>query len=366
MAWLDNWLKDAAQKGASDLHLCSRVKPSLRVNGEMLVWEDQTLIAAETLRQHLKELAPESNWKEFEALQDTDFAYEIPGGGFRFRCNYFMDQNGPGAVFRVIPSQIPTVEQLGLPKTVVDLCQLKKGFVLVTGPTGSGKSTTLAALINLINEQRGGHIVTIEDPIEFVYMNKKCLINQRQVHRHTSSFKNALRAALREDPDVVLVGELRDLETIQIALETAETGHLVFGTLHTNTAASAVDRIIDPFPADQQNQIRSMLSSCLKAVVAQTLFRKKGGGRIAAYEVLLMTPAVGLNIREGKTMQIHQAMQMGQSLGMSLMNASLIQHVKNGVVDPVEAYINSVDRKDFYSKLQDEHVPIDISKLPSM
>ena len=230
------------------------------------------------------------NRKEFESDSDTDFAYEVPGLA-RFRCNYFMDRTGMGAVFRQIPTKIPTMEQLGLPKEIVDLCWLSKGFVVVTGPTGSGKSTTLAALIDLINENRTDHIITIEDPIEFVHPNKKCLLNQREVGTHTQGFKRALRAALREDPDIVLVGEMRDLETIGIAIETAETGHLVFGTLHTTTAPSTVDRIIDQFPADRQTQIRVMLSESLKGVIAQTLCSKIGGGRVAAYEMLIVNTA---------------------------------------------------------------------------
>ena len=260
----------------------------------------------------LQPIMPEKNASEFAARHDTDFAYEIPGLA-RFRANVFVDRKGPGAVFRVIPSKILTAEQLGLSPHILQLCQLTKGLVLVTGPTGSGKSTTLCAMVDYINRNRDDHIITIEDPIEFVHENQKCLINQREVGTHTDSFKGALRAALREDPDIVLVGEMRDLETVAIAIETAETGHLVFGTLHTTTAASTVDRIIDQFPADRQAQIRVMLSESLRGVISQTLCRKIGGGRVAALEVLIVTSAVSNLIREGKTFQIPSMMQVGKA-----------------------------------------------------
>jgi twitching motility protein PilT len=243
-----------------------------------------------------RHITPESNREQFEKEHDTDFAYELPGKA-RFRCNLFMDHRGPGGVFRQIPSNVLTCDQLGLPKAVRDLCFLSKGLVLVTGPTGSGKSTTLAAMIDLVNKSRSDHIITIEDPIEFVHKSQKCLVHQREVGRHTESFKRALRAALRENPDVILVGEMRDLETIAIAIETAETGHLVFGTLHTSTAPSTVDRVIDQFPADRQSQIRVMLSESLKGVISQTLLKKKCGGRVAAHEVLIGVPAISNLIR---------------------------------------------------------------------
>ena len=255
-------------------------------------------------------------------------------------------------MFRQIPEEILTCEQLNLPPAVRELCFLSKGLVVVTGPTGSGKSTTLAAMIDHINKNRADHILTIEDPIEFVHKDHKCLINQREVGSHTASFKRALKAALREDPDIVLVGEMRDLETIEIAIETAETGHLVFGTLHTTTAASTVDRIIDQFPADRQSQIRTMLSSSLKGVVAQTLCKKQGGGRVAALEVLLVNSAVSSLIREGKTHQIVSSMQMGGKAGMRLLNDSLAQLVKEGTVAPEEAYIKAVDKDGLVSAIQ--------------
>src|SRR5205814_395282 len=282
---------------------------------------------------------------------DTDFAYEIAGLG-RFRSNVFMDRKGPGAVFRVIPSKILTAEDLGLSPYILKLCGLNKGLVLVTGPTGSGKSTTLCAMIDYINRNRTDHIITIEDPIEFVHDNKKCLMNQREVHVHTDGFKDALRAALREDPDIILVGEMRDLETVAIAIETAETGHLVFGTLHTTTAASTVDRIIDQFPADRQSQIRIMLSESLRGVISQTLCRKIGGGRVAALEVLIATGAISNLIREGKTFQINSMMQVGRANGMVTLNDSLFDLVSKKLVEPEEALAKAVDKASFEALLK--------------
>jgi twitching motility protein PilT len=293
---------------------------------------------------------PDKNLDEFDRRHDTDFAYEIEGLA-RFRCNVFMDRKGMGGVFRIIPSEILTAEKLGLSKAIMDLCALSKGLVVVTGPTGSGKSTTLCAMVDSINKNREDHIITIEDPIEFVHENQRCLVNQREVHNHTDSFKDALRAALREDPDILLVGEMRDLETISIAIETAETGHLVFGTLHTTTAPSTVDRIIDQFPADRQQQIRVMLSESLKGVIAQTLLPKIGGGRIAALEVLIITPAISNLIREGKTFQIQSAMQTGKIHGMQMLNDSLFDLVQKKLVEPRDAYIKAVDKANFETML---------------
>ena len=344
MAWLDSLFIRMVEVGASDLHMTSGRKPVLRVDGEMVTIEECEVITPDQMRQILLEITPAENVSQFQSEHDTDFAYEIENLA-RFRANLFEDNRGPGGVFRVIPVEILTVEQLGLPASVMDLCSLSKGLVLVTGPTGSGKSTTLAGMIDHINATRSEHIITIEDPIEFVHGDRKCLVNQRQVGGHTESFKRALRAALREDPDIILVGELRDLETIEIALETAETGHLVFGTLHTTTAASTVDRIIDQFPADRQAQIRTMLSGSLKGVVAQTLCKKVGGGRCAALEILLVNSGVASLIREGKTHQITSQMQMGGKAGMRLMNDSLAELVQSGAVSPDEALHRSVDRQ---------------------
>jgi twitching motility protein PilT len=270
----------------------------------------------------------------------------------RFRCNFFMDRKGMGGVFRQIPTKIITAEDMGISKEILQLCHLPKGLVLVTGPTGSGKSTTLCALIDYINRNRTDHIITIEDPLEFVHENKKCLINQRQVGEHTDSFKDALRAALREDPDIVLVGEMRDLETVAIAIETAETGHLVFGTLHTSSAPSTVDRIIDQFPADRQGQIRVMLAESLKGVISQMLCKKIGGGRVPVLEVLIGTPSVANLIREAKIFQIPSIMQTGKKYGMCLMNESFADLVKKKIVEPQEAYAKAFDKPGLLSMLK--------------
>ncbi len=340
------------QTGASDLHLSASVPPLIRKDGRMMPIDPAApALTADDIHRLLWPITPEKNKAEFEARRDSDFAYEV-GGVARFRANIFMDRKGMGAVFRVIPSKILTAEDLGLSPHILQLCGLSKGLVLVTGPTGSGKSTTLCAMVDYINRTRHDHVITIEDPIEFVHENKACLINQREVHNHTDSFKDALRAALREDPDIILVGEMRDLETVAIAIETAETGHLVFGTLHTTTAASTVDRIIDQFPADRQSQIRVMLSESLKGVIAQTLCRKIGGGRAAALEVLIVNNAVSNLIREGKTFQIPSMMQVGKALGMITLNESLFELVKNKVVAPEEAYSKSVDKAGFETFLK--------------
>jgi twitching motility protein PilT len=325
--------------------------PLGRKDGEMIPLErDAMPLGAEDVVQLLNPIVPGNNRIEFAERHDSDFAYEIPGLA-RFRANIFMDRKGMAAVFRTVPTTIRTAEQLELPKAILQLCALRKGLVLVTGPTGSGKSTTLAALIDYINRTRSEHIVTIEDPIEFVHANQRCLVNQREVHTHTLSFKAALRAALREDPDIVLIGEMRELETVSIALETAETGHLVFGTLHTTTAASTVDRIIDQFPSDRQSQVRVMLSESLKGVIAQTLCRRVNGGRVAALEVLLVTTAISNLIREGKTFQIPSLMQVGKAGGMVTLNDALFQLVRDGIVAPDEAYVRSVDRPAFETML---------------
>ncbi len=340
---LVDYFNKMVAEGASDLHLSSGVTPFLRKDGAMVPLQEAPFTHDE-LHALLMEIIPERNRIEFENDFDTDFAYEIPGQA-RFRCNYFNDRNGCGAVFRQIPVEVLTAEQLGLPKELLRLCNLTKGLVLVTGPTGSGKSTTLAALIDHINKTRTDHIITIEDPIEFVHQNQKCLVNQREVNVHTKGFKPALRAALREDPDIVLVGELRDLETISIAIETAETGHLVFGTLHTTTAVSTIDRIIDQFPADRQGQIRVMLSESLRGVISQTLCKKKGGGRVAAQEILLYSRAIGNLIRESKTFQIPSAMQTGKKEGMIQLNDALLNLVDQDLITADEAFVRSVDKE---------------------
>ena len=343
-AQIDHLFRLMCEAGASDLHMSVGVPPLIRKDGGMRPLDPAApVLDADTVVRLLDPIMPEKNKHEFAARHDTDFAYEVPGLA-RFRANVFMDRKGRGAVFRVIPSSILTAEQLGLSPAILALCKLHKGLVLVTGPTGSGKSTTLCGMIDYVNRTRKDHIITIEDPIEFVHENKECAINQREVHNHTASFKNALRAALREDPDIILVGELRDLETVAIAIETAETGHLVFGTLHTSTAASTVDRVIDQFPADRQSQIRVMLSESLKGVISQTLCRKIGGGRVAALEVLIVTSAVSNLIREAKTFQIQSMMQVGKAIGMVTLNDALMDLVTKKLVAPEEAYAKSLDK----------------------
>jgi twitching motility protein PilT len=338
--------------GASDLHLSTGMPPFVRKDGVVQPLDPEVgPFTADNLVALLDPIMPTKNKHEFAERHDTDFAYEIPGLA-RFRANVFMDRKGRGAVFRVIPTKILTAEALGLSGHILQLCRLNKGLVLVTGPTGSGKSTTLCAMIDYINRNRRDHVISIEDPIEFVHENKNCLINQREVHTHTGSFKAALRAALREDPDIVLVGEMRDLETVAIAIETAETGHLVLGTLHTTTAASTVDRVIDQFPTDRQSQIRIMLSESLRGVIAQTLCRKIGGGRVAALEVLIVTPAVSNLIRESKTFQIPSMMQVGKANGMVTLNDALLDLVSKKVVAPEEAYSKAVDKSGFEALLK--------------
>jgi twitching motility protein PilT len=339
------------ERGASDLHLSTGEKPMLRVDGELARLDGEAALTSESCWELLRPLLPSRLEEEWETGHDVDFAHEIPGLA-RFRCNYFLDRLGPGGVFRVIPAKIMTVEDLQLSPHILRLCRLTKGLVLVTGPTGSGKTTTLTALVDYINRIRNEHIITIEDPIEFVHPNRACLINQRQVGEHTSSFKAALRAALREDPDIVLVGEMRDLETVAIAIETAETGHLVFGTLHTSTAVSTVDRVIDQFPADRQDQIRVMLSESLCGVISQTLCRRKGGGRVAALEVLLGIPAVANLIREGKSFQIPSLMQTGKKHGMVTLNDALMDLLARDLIGSEEAYLRSVEKVGMLSALR--------------
>jgi twitching motility protein PilT len=349
---IDKLFHMMCQAGASDLHLSCGSAPLVRKDGKMQpLAPGMPPLTDEFLLRLLEPIMPAANLQEFSERHDTDFAYEIQGLA-RFRCNVFADRKGRGAVFRVIPSEILTAEKLGLSPAILNLCKLNKGLVLVTGPTGSGKSTTLCAMIDYINRTREEHIITIEDPIEFVHPNNKCLINQREIRTHTDSFRAALRAALREDPDIVLVGELRDLETVAIAIETAETGHLVFGTLHTTTAASTVDRVIDQFPSDRQAQIRIMLSESLRGVIAQNLCRKIGGGRVAALEVLIASGAISNLIREGKTFQINSMMQVGRGNGMVTLNDALMELVTKKLVAPDEAYSKAVDKPSFEALLK--------------
>ena len=351
-AAIDRLFRLMCEQKASDLHLSVGMPPLVRKDGSIQPLEEGApALTPDSVVALLEPIMPGKNREEFARRHDTDFAYEIDGLA-RFRANVFMDRKGRGGVFRIIPSKILTAEDLGLSQAILQLCRLNKGLVLVTGPTGSGKSTTLCAMVDYINRTRDDHIITIEDPIEFVHDNKSCLINQREVHTHTDSFKDALRAALREDPDILLVGEMRDLETVAIAIETAETGHLVFGTLHTTTAASTVDRVIDQFPADRQSQIRIMLSESLKGVIAQTLCKKIGGGRVAALEVLIVTSAISNLIREGKTFQLPSMMQVGKAQGMVSLNDALMELVTKKLVEPHEAYAKAVDKPGFEGLLK--------------
>jgi len=353
---MDRLLSEAVSRRASDIHLSSGNPPSFRIDGDIVPAPELGVLEASRLAAMLWTLAPARNRAEYEERSDTDFAHATEEA--RFRVNVFADRHGIASVMRQIPSQIRTAEEMGLPPVILDLCFLSKGLVLVTGPTGSGKSTTLASMVDHVNRNRDDHIVTIEDPVEFVHENRRCLVNQREVGTHTQSFKAALRAALREDPDVVLVGELRDLETIAIAIETAETGHLVFGTLHTNSAPSTVDRIIDQFPSDRQSQIRTMLSESLKAVVTQVLCKKVGGGRVAAMEILLCTSSVSNLIREGKTFQIPSVMQTAKGIGMATLNDSLLDLVKKGLVEPAEALSKAVAKAELKQLLERAGIPL--------
>jgi twitching motility protein PilT len=331
MPTMHDLLRETAEKGASDLHLSTGEPPLLRIHGDLARIDHPPLGAAEVTAL-VHEIMSEPQRKVLETDHEVDFACELSGHG-RFRVNVFVHSRGPGAVMRTIPTHIPSLETLQLPPILKELCTRERGLVLVTGPTGSGKSTTLAAMVDVINQTWDAHILTVEDPIEFVHPPKRCLVNQREVGPHTHSFANALRSALREDPDVILIGEMRDLETISLALTAAETGHLVFGTLHTSSAPKTIDRVIDVFPAGQQGQIRTMLSESLEAIVAQTLVKKKGGGRVAACEILVGAPAVRNLIRESKLHQIPSMMQTGQRLGMQTLDMAYADLLKRGLID---------------------------------
>ena len=336
MPQIDSLFKILKEKKGSDLHLSPQNPPLIRVSGDLMPALNQKLSQEQT-KGLLYEMMTESQKKQFESTFDLDFAYEVAALASRFRANIFVDRLGISAVFRLIPTDILTVEQLGLQPTVLKFTELKKGLVVITGATGSGKSTTLAAMIDHINRTRKEHILTVEDPIEFVHTSQHSLINQREVGRHTRSFASALKAALREDPDILMVGEMRDLETIELALTAAETGHLVFGTLHTNSASKTIDRIINVFPTNQQDQIRTMLGESLKGVIAQQLIKAVDGGRCAALEILSVTPAVSNLIREGKTFQIPSVIQTGKAEGMQLMDQAIQGLLNSGKINIVEA-----------------------------
>ncbi len=333
------------KQGASDLHLSSGMPPMIRVDGDM-----RRINLPEMEHKQVYELIydimNDKQRKTFEEFLEADFSFEIENLA-RFRVNAFNQDRGCAAVFRTIPSKVLTLEDLNAPAVFKDIVDVPRGLVLVTGPTGSGKSTTLAAMVNHLNETEMGHILTIEDPIEFVHQSKKCLINQREVHRDTLGFNEALRSALREDPDIILVGELRDLETIRLALSAAETGHVVFGTLHTSSAAKTIDRIIDVFPAAEKEMIRAMLSESLRSVIAQTLMKKKGGGRVAAHEIMVGTAAIRNLIRENKIAQMYSAIQTGQNVGMQTLDQCMLELVQKGQVSAVEAKRKAVNKEMF-------------------
>lgn len=337
MASIDELLADMVKRSASDLHITAGSPPVLRIHGSMQPMNSYKVLSNQDTQGLLFEILSEKQKKKFVENWELDFAYSIENVG-RFRGNIFMQRKGLAAVFRQIPEKIKTVEELGLPKSMLDLINVDRGLVLVTGPTGSGKSTTLAALIHHINTTQDSHIITIEDPIEFVHKNQRSVINQREVGTHTKNFSNALSSALREDPDVILVGELRDLETISLALTAAETGHIVFATLHTNSASKTVDRIIDVFPSTQQQQIRVMLAESLRGVIAQTLFKRADGqGRVAAYEVLRNTKAIANLIRDNKTHQIPSSIQTGGKYGMILFEKYIEELLKKGLINRSDA-----------------------------
>ena len=332
---ISEFLIFAVNNKASDLHLSAGEPPHVRIHGEMRKFETPVL-GREEIHDMIYDILSDQQRKIYEEQLEIDFSFSLGEYG-RFRVNVFKQNRGDAAVFRTIPGTIPTFESLGLPKVLIDLCRLEKGLVLVTGPTGSGKSTTLAAMVDLINTRLKGHIITIEDPIEFVHSSKSCLINQRELGPHTHTFANALRSALREDPDVMLIGEMRDLETISLALTAAETGHLVLGTLHTSGAPKTIDRIVDVFPGAQQNQVRSMLSESIQAVITQALFKHRDGkGRVAAFEIMTASPAVRNLIRENKIAQIPSAMQTSRQLGMQTMEASVKELLARNLVTQEE------------------------------
>ncbi len=351
MARIDSFFKFMMEQKASDLHLSTGNQPMLRIHGD-LVRIDSPPLESDDLKALVYEIAPETKIKTFEETGDVDFGYEYPGFA-RYRANFLNQKNGIAAVFRLIPSNVMTLEELGLPPVLKRFASLKKGLILVTGPTGSGKSTTLAAMIDYANLHRKDHIITVEDPIEFVHRSQQSLVNQREVGVHTRSFASALRGALREDPDIILVGEMRDLETIELALTAASTGHLVFGTLHTSNAPKTIDRIIDVFPTNQQNQIRAGLSESLKGVVAQNLFKRVDQpGRCAALEILVCDMPIANLIREGKTHQVAGMMQVGKKKGNQPLDDAIMDLLRTAKISPEEAYEKSSEKKKFRALLK--------------
>lgn len=359
MAQIDAFFRMMHELGASDLHLSSGYQPIIRLHGDMQKVKYKSL-EHEELKKMLYEITPELKVKEFEENGDVDFSYEIPNLA-RYRVNFFLQRRGAAAVFREIPQKIQSIDDLNLPSLFKNLAMLPKGLVLVTGPTGSGKSTTLAAIVDYANRHRKDHILTIEDPIEFVHEPVNCMINQREVSRDTKSFKAALRGALREDPDIIMVGEMRDLETIELALEAAETGHLVFSTLHTISAAKTIDRIIEVFPGDVQGQIRSGLSESLRAVISMNLFKRVDRpGRVAALEILVCIPAVRNLIRENKTFQINSVIETGKKYGMQSLDDAIMKLLQQGMISPIDAYNKSVIKAKFREFLSEP--PVDFTE----
>ena len=335
----------STKNNASDLHLSAGLPPMIRVDGDIRRVNVAPLEHRD-VHDMVYDIMNDKQRKDYEEFLETDFSFDVPGLA-RFRVNAFNQNRGAGAVFRTIPSNVLSLEELGCPAIFKEICENKRGIVLVTGPTGSGKSTTLAAMMDFLNDTIYEHILTVEDPIEFVHESKKCLVNQREVHRDTLGFNEALRSALREDPDIILVGELRDLETIRLALTAAETGHLVFGTLHTSSAAKTIDRIIDVFPAAEKDMVRAMLSESLKAVISQTLLKKVGGGRIAAHEIMIGTPAIRNLIREGKIAQMYSAIQTGQGIGMQTLDQCLKVLLSQGTISKADAQSYAANKDDF-------------------
>ncbi len=360
MPIIDKFFHQLIERGGSDLHITEGQPPKIRVHGSIRPLSDEVL-TRDFIETIMREICEPRAWERYQAAGDLDFAYEMDVDS-RFRCNYLRQLNGYAAVFRIIPTKIATLEQLGIPKVVRDFGHLRSGLVLVTGPTGSGKSTTLAALIDYINSNFNRHIITVEEPIEFVHRNKKSIITQREVPIQTPSFSDGLRAALREDADIVLVGEMRDYETISLALTAAETGLLVFGTLHTNNARKTVDRIVDVFPADQQSQVRTMLAASLRGVVAQLLVKKHDGkGRAAVNEIMVATPAVGAIIREGATQKLYDVIIGGKGQGMQFMDEAIWEKLRDGYITPMEAYMKSIDKNRFKAFLPAEEAGIAVA-----
>ena len=357
MAYIDDFFRVLIECGASDLHLSEGQPPKVRRHGDIVPVREEPL-TREEIAFMLAEICTPQKWQKFEESGDLDFAYQMDADT-RFRCNYLKQAHGYGAVFRIIPTKILTLDDLGVPQVIKEFGDMRGGIVLVTGPTGSGKSTTLAALIDYINTNHGRHIVTIEEPIEFVHRNKRSIITQREVPEHSPTFASGLKAALREDADIVLVGEMRDLETISLALTAAETGLLVFGTLHTNNARKTVDRMIDAFPADQQSQVRTMLAASLRGVVAQLLFKRAdGGGRVAINEILKANNAVSAIIREGATQKLQDVIVAGKSEGMQFMDDAIWEKMLDGTISPHEAYMKAIDKKRFQGALPPEEAEL--------